>query len=98
MMRAVISVCGATGQGACRAAADDGFELRSRGPCHASTCMNFDIKSAMLIASLLTLCVCASLSFAASRYPAHLRTAMRIWIGGLLIEALALVSAVPRGA
>jgi diguanylate cyclase (GGDEF)-like protein len=59
--------------------------------------MNFDIKSAMMIASLLTLCVGASLSFAASRYPAHLRTAMRIWIGGLLIEALALLSAVPRG-
>ncbi|WP_395680130.1 GGDEF domain-containing protein [Dokdonella sp.] len=59
--------------------------------------MNFDIKSAMMIASLLTLCVGASLSFAASRYPAQLRTAMRIWIGGLLIEALALLSAVPRG-
>jgi diguanylate cyclase (GGDEF)-like protein len=59
--------------------------------------MNFDIKSAMMIASLLTLCVGASLSFAASRYPAHLRLAMRIWIGGLLIETLALLSAVMRG-
>jgi diguanylate cyclase (GGDEF)-like protein len=59
--------------------------------------MNFDIKSAMMIASLLTLCVGASLSFAASRYPAHLRLAMRIWIGGLLIETLALLSAVLRG-
>ena len=58
--------------------------------------MNFDIKSAMLIASLLTLCVGASLSFASSRYPAHLRTAMRIWIGGLLLEMLALLSAVLR--
>jgi diguanylate cyclase (GGDEF)-like protein len=58
--------------------------------------MSFDITSAMLIASLLTLCVGASLSFAASRYPAHLRAAMRIWIGGLLIETLALLSAALR--
>ncbi len=58
--------------------------------------MTFDIKSAMLIASLLTFCVGASLSFASSRYPAHLRTAMRIWIGGLLLEMVALLSAVLR--
>jgi len=49
--------------------------------------MNFDIRSAMLITSLLTVSVSASLWFAALRYPDHLRRAMRIWIGGLLLCA-----------
>lgn len=59
--------------------------------------MNFDIRSAMLITSLLTVCVSASLWFAASRYPDHLRRAMRIWIGGLLLQMIALSSAAIRG-
>lgn len=59
--------------------------------------MNFDIRSAMLITSLLTICVSASLWFAASRYPDHLRRAMRIWIGGLMLQMIALASAVIRG-
>lgn len=59
--------------------------------------MSFDIRSAMLITSLLTVCVSASLWFAALRYPEHLRRAMRIWIGGLLLQMVALASAVIRG-
>ena len=59
--------------------------------------MNFDIRSAMLIASLLTVCVGASLWFAASRYPDPLRRTMRIWIGGLLLQVIALSSAAIRG-
>jgi diguanylate cyclase (GGDEF)-like protein len=59
--------------------------------------MIFDIRSAMLITSLLTLCVSASLWFAASRYPDHLRRTMRIWIGGLLLQMIALASAAIRG-
>lgn len=59
--------------------------------------MSFDIRSAMLVTSLLTLCVSSSLWFAASRYPVHLRRAMRIWIGGLLLQMIALASAAIRG-
>lgn len=59
--------------------------------------MSFDIRSAMLISSLLTICVSASLWFAASRYPDHLRRAMRIWIGGLMLQMIALASAAFRG-
>lgn len=59
--------------------------------------MNFDIRSAMLITSLLTVSVSASLWFAALRYPDHLRRAMRIWIGGLLLQMIALASAAIRG-
>jgi diguanylate cyclase (GGDEF)-like protein len=98
MMRAANHVRGATGQGPVARLPTMASSSVHGALCHASTCMNFDTRSAMMIASLLTLCVGASLSFAASRYPAHLRTAMRIWIGGLSIEALALLSAVPRGA
>ena len=59
--------------------------------------MAFDVPTAILVTALLTFGVGASLSFAASRYPEHLRTAMRIWIGGLLLETLALLSAAIRG-
>jgi diguanylate cyclase (GGDEF)-like protein len=59
--------------------------------------MSFDIRSAMLVTSLLTLCVSASLWFAASRYPEHLRRAMRIWIGGLMLQMFALALAAFRG-
>jgi diguanylate cyclase (GGDEF)-like protein len=59
--------------------------------------MAFDVPTAILVTALLTFGVGASLSFAASRYPEHLRTAMRIWIGGLLLETLALLSASIRG-
>ena len=59
--------------------------------------MAFDLPTAILVTALLTFGVGASLSFAASRYPQHLRTSMRIWIGGLLLETLALLSAVIRG-
>ena len=52
--------------------------------------MHFDIATAMTTTSLLTFCVGASLTFAASRYPVDLRDTMRIWIGGLFLQALAL--------
>ena len=52
--------------------------------------MHFDIATAMLVTSLLTFGVGASLAFAASRYPAPLRSAMRVWIGGLFLQAIAL--------
>lgn len=54
--------------------------------------MSFDIATAMLVTSLLTLGVGASLLFAASRYPAKLRRAMRIWIVGLTLQAIALLA------
>ena len=52
--------------------------------------MHFDIATAMLVTSLLTFGVGVSLAFAASRYPADLRATMRVWIGGLFLQALAL--------
>ncbi|HEY0178332.1 MAG TPA: GGDEF domain-containing protein [Dokdonella sp.] len=55
--------------------------------------MNFDIHTAMIVASLLTLGVGASLAFAALRYPAPLRDAMRVWIVGLLLQAFSLSAA-----
>src|SRR5690606_1614518 len=66
-------------------------------PAAGRLVMNFDIRSAMLITSLLTVSVSASLWFAALRYPDHLRRAMRIWIGGLLLQMIALASAAIRG-
>ena len=52
--------------------------------------MRFDVATAMLVTSLLTFGVGISLAFAASRYPAELRDTMRVWIGGLFLQALAL--------
>jgi diguanylate cyclase (GGDEF)-like protein len=52
--------------------------------------MHFDITTALWITSLLTFAVGASLTFAASRYPEELRDTMRVWIGGLFLQALAL--------
>jgi diguanylate cyclase (GGDEF)-like protein len=48
--------------------------------------MQFDVSTAMLVTSALTLAVGASLAVAVSRYPDRLRQAMRIWIGGLLLQ------------
>ena len=48
--------------------------------------MHFDILTAMLVTSALTLAVGASLAVAVSRYPDRLRHAMHIWIGGLLLQ------------
>ena len=52
--------------------------------------MRFDLSTAMMMTALLTLTVGASLTFATSRYPAQLRDAMRIWIGGLMLQTLSL--------
>ncbi|MEO6687927.1 MAG: GGDEF domain-containing protein [Dokdonella sp.] len=52
--------------------------------------MHFDIATALFITSLLTFTVGASLRFAASRYPVELRDTMRVWIGGLFLQAAAL--------
>lgn len=52
--------------------------------------MHFDIATALLLTSLLTFAVSASLAFATSRYPAQMRTTARIWIGGLLLQVTAL--------
>lgn len=54
--------------------------------------MRFDLSTAMMMTSLLTLAVGASLTFATSRYPAHLRDAMRVWIGGLMLQTLSLLA------
>ncbi len=59
--------------------------------------MHFDIATAMTITSLLTFGVGASLRFAISRYPVELRAAMRVWIGGLFLQAFALFSVVLAG-
>ena len=48
--------------------------------------MHFDTATAMLVTSVLTLAVGASLAFAVARYPDRLRQAMHIWIGGLLLQ------------
>ncbi len=48
--------------------------------------MHFDVATAMLVTSSLTLAVGASLAVAVSRYPERLRHAMHIWIGGLLLQ------------
>ena len=48
--------------------------------------MQFDVSTAMLVTSALTLAVGASLAVAVSRYPDRLRQAMHIWIGGLLLQ------------
>ena len=53
--------------------------------------MHFDVKTSMAVTSLLTFCVGSSLAFASSRYPAELRGTMRVWIGGLFLQALALL-------
>lgn len=52
--------------------------------------MRIDVPTAMLVTSLLTFGVGLSLAFAVSRYPADLRGTMRVWIGGLFLQALAL--------
>jgi diguanylate cyclase (GGDEF)-like protein len=54
--------------------------------------MRFDLTTAMTITSLLTFGVGASLAFAVSRYPFELRAAMRVWIGGLFLQTLALLA------
>jgi diguanylate cyclase (GGDEF)-like protein len=54
--------------------------------------MSFDIATAIMVSSLLTLGVGACLSFAAWRYPANLRGAMRVWIGGLFLQTAALLA------
>ena len=48
--------------------------------------MRFDVSTAMIVTSALTLAVGASLAVAVSRYPDRLRQAMHIWIGGLLLQ------------
>ena len=48
--------------------------------------MHFDVATAMLVTSALTLIVGSSLAVAVSRYPDRLRQAMHIWIGGLLLQ------------
>jgi diguanylate cyclase (GGDEF)-like protein len=48
--------------------------------------MHFDVATAMLVTSTLTLVVGSSLAVAVSRYPDRLRQAMHIWIGGLLLQ------------
>ena len=48
--------------------------------------MQFDVATAMIVTSTLTLAVGASLAVAVSRYPDRLRHAMHIWIGGLLLQ------------
>jgi diguanylate cyclase (GGDEF)-like protein len=48
--------------------------------------MHFDVSTAMIVTSALTLAVGASLAVAVSRYPQRLRQAMHIWIGGLLLQ------------
>lgn len=48
--------------------------------------MHFDLATAMIVTSGLTLIVGMSLAVAVSRYPDHLRHAMHIWIGGLLLQ------------
>ncbi|MET0225790.1 MAG: GGDEF domain-containing protein [Dokdonella sp.] len=54
--------------------------------------MHFDIATAMTVTSLLTFGVGVSLMFATWRYPANLRGAMRIWVGGVFLQALALLA------
>ncbi|MEP7043072.1 MAG: GGDEF domain-containing protein [Dokdonella sp.] len=54
--------------------------------------MHFDIATAMTVTSLLTFGVGMSLMFATWRYPANLRAAMRIWVGGVFLLALALLA------
>ena len=53
--------------------------------------MHFDLATAMLVTSLLTLSVGGSLAFATSRYPANLRAAMTVWIGGLVLQVAAML-------
>ena len=48
--------------------------------------MHFDLATAMLVTSALTLAVGASLAVAVSRYPDRLREAMHIWIRALLLQ------------
>jgi diguanylate cyclase (GGDEF)-like protein len=65
--------------------------------------MHFDVPTAMLVTSALTLAVGASLAVAVSRYPDRLRHAMHIWIGGLLLQIpvflmFGLVGALPGNA
>ena len=48
--------------------------------------MHFDVATAMIVTSALTLAVGASLAVAVSRYPDRLRQAMHIWIAGLLLQ------------
>jgi diguanylate cyclase (GGDEF)-like protein len=53
--------------------------------------MHFDIATAMTMTSLLTFGVGASITFAAWRYPANLRSAMQVWVGGLFLQTLSLL-------
>ncbi len=59
--------------------------------------MHFDVATALTVTSLLTFSVGASLGFAASQYPAELRGAMRVWIGGLFLQTLPLAAVAVLG-
>jgi len=48
--------------------------------------MQFDLATAMIMNSVLTLGVGLSLAVTVSRYPDQLRHAMHVWIGGLLLQ------------
>jgi diguanylate cyclase (GGDEF)-like protein len=48
--------------------------------------MQFDLATAMIMNSVLTLGVGLSLAVTVSRYPDQLRRAMHVWIGGLLLQ------------
>ena len=48
--------------------------------------MHFDLPTAMLVTSALTLTVGVSLAVAVSRYPDRLREAMHIWIRALMLQ------------
>ncbi|MGH8172619.1 MAG: hypothetical protein ACREPX_05695, partial [Rhodanobacteraceae bacterium] len=48
--------------------------------------MQFDLATAMIMNSMLTLGVGLSLAVTVSRYPDQLRHAMHVWIGGLLLQ------------
>ena len=60
--------------------------LRSRESATDVMRMHFDLATAMIMNSVLTLGVGLSLAFTVSRYPDQLRHAMRVWIGGLLLQ------------
>ena len=48
--------------------------------------MQFDLATAMIMNSVLTLGVGLSLAVTVSRYPDQLRRAMHVWIGGMLLQ------------
>ncbi len=54
--------------------------------------MHFDVTTALAVNALLTLGVGLSLAFATLRYPVELRRPMHVWIGGLFLQAVALLT------